>query len=205
MSTSTRRQRQAEATRRDILLAARRLFGERGYAGTSMAEIAAAADVAVPTIYASVGSKRELVLALVDVIDEEAGLGELAPRLVEASEPRELVAVGVRLTRQIHERCEDLIDAIASAATVEPDAAAALQEGFRRHREGFAGAARRLAGMGALRPGTTAEHAAAVMSVMTWRDVYVQLTREYGWSFDDCERWMVETLCAQLLRDGPAA
>jgi AcrR family transcriptional regulator len=75
---SERRQRQAEATRKDILGAARRRFAEHGYSATSMADIARDAGVAVQTIYASCGSKRELVLALVDTIDEEADVATLA-------------------------------------------------------------------------------------------------------------------------------
>ena len=44
-----------------MLEAARRLFLERGYAATTIPQIAAAADVAVPTIYWAFGSKRAIV------------------------------------------------------------------------------------------------------------------------------------------------
>ena len=58
---SERRQEQAEATRQAILDAARALFIERGYAGTTVADIAAAARVAVPTVYVSVGTKPAIL------------------------------------------------------------------------------------------------------------------------------------------------
>jgi AcrR family transcriptional regulator len=58
---STRRRRQAEETRAEILVTARRLFGERGWAGTTLAAIAEEAGVAVETIYSGFGSKRALV------------------------------------------------------------------------------------------------------------------------------------------------
>ena len=45
----------ADQTRRESLEAARRLFAERGYVGTSVADIAAEAGVAVQTIYARHG------------------------------------------------------------------------------------------------------------------------------------------------------
>src|SRR5215467_8732359 len=54
------------ATRQSVIAAARRLFGERGYAGTSIEAIAEAAGVAVPTVYAAFGNKRSILRALID-------------------------------------------------------------------------------------------------------------------------------------------
>src|SRR5262244_2945653 len=61
---SPRRREQADATRRAILDAAERLFGVRGYAGTSVGEIAEAAGVALKTVYAVFGTKAEVLRAL---------------------------------------------------------------------------------------------------------------------------------------------
>ena len=58
MSRPSRQKIAAAATRREILGAAERLFAEQGYAQTSIVDIAAAAGVSVPTIYASVGQKK---------------------------------------------------------------------------------------------------------------------------------------------------
>ncbi len=66
---SPRRKRQAEQTRDAILATARRLFSERGFAATPISDIAAAAGVSVPTVYASVGSKAELAVCLVAFIN----------------------------------------------------------------------------------------------------------------------------------------
>lgn len=198
---STRRRRQAQATRQDIVRAARRLFAQRGYAATSVAHIAAEADVAVQTIYASVGSKRELVLALIDAIDEEAGIPELTARLGSAESPREIIGLAVRLTRQLSERCGDIVDALTSAAAVESDAATAAAEGMRRHRAGAARVAARLERLHALRDGIPTERAAAVMAVLTSRATYAQLTGDHGWSFEECERWIERTLDELLLRE----
>ena len=73
-----RREQMAQQTRGDILRAARRLFAERGYAATSINDIAEEAGVAIQTIYARLGSKRGMLLALIDLIDEEAGVEPLA-------------------------------------------------------------------------------------------------------------------------------
>src|SRR6478752_1655995 len=72
-----RRAVQAEQTRAEIVSAARRQFAATGYAGTSVKDIAAAAGVSVQTVYDSVGSKADLVRRLNDLIDDEAGFGDI--------------------------------------------------------------------------------------------------------------------------------
>ncbi len=72
------RARQAQRTRDEILGAARRLFAERGYAKTSVRDIAEAAGVSAQTVYDSIGSKQALVARLNDLIDREAGIAAIA-------------------------------------------------------------------------------------------------------------------------------
>jgi AcrR family transcriptional regulator len=57
----------AEQTRLRILSAARDLFSEGGYAGTSVQEVARRAGVSVDTVYAAVGRKPQLLLAVHDM------------------------------------------------------------------------------------------------------------------------------------------
>ncbi|MCQ7029660.1 TetR/AcrR family transcriptional regulator, partial [Escherichia coli] len=64
--TSVVRAEQAAATRRAVLQAARDLFAEHGYAGTSISAIAARAGVAVDTVYAAAGRKPALLRELVE-------------------------------------------------------------------------------------------------------------------------------------------
>ena len=65
---SPQRRGQAVATRSAVLVAARALLGDKGYAATSVADIAHLAGVSVDTVYASVGRKPELVLAVIDMV-----------------------------------------------------------------------------------------------------------------------------------------
>ena len=64
---SSVREEQARRTRQAILTAARQLFAEQGYAATTIAQIAAAAGVAVDTVYASVGTKPVLMRLLMEI------------------------------------------------------------------------------------------------------------------------------------------
>src|SRR3954468_3057568 len=61
---SPRRRAQAEATRREILEAAERLFVRDGYPATTMAAIAAEAGVALKTVYLAFETKSGLLRAL---------------------------------------------------------------------------------------------------------------------------------------------
>jgi AcrR family transcriptional regulator len=54
-------------TRRRVLHAAREQFRREGWAATTVASIAAAASVSVDTVYASVGRKPQLLLAVIDM------------------------------------------------------------------------------------------------------------------------------------------
>jgi len=189
----------AAETRREILAAARRLFAEHGYASTSVQQIAAESGVAVQTIYSSVGSKAALVLALNDLIDEEADVAELTARLLKETDAPQMIAKAVHLTRQLNERCGDLIRALLSAEPSEPEAAAAVAGGMRRHEQGASRMGQRLAALGALRAGTTREQAGAAFSMMTSPASWRQLTDGAGWSFDEAETWLVASLTQLLL------
>src|SRR4051812_13351262 len=63
---SALRQQQADATRQRILSAARTLMRAHGFEDTGIAMIAKAAGVSAPAIYATFGSKRGIVSALLD-------------------------------------------------------------------------------------------------------------------------------------------
>jgi AcrR family transcriptional regulator len=61
--TAPRRRRDRAAREREILEAAERIFGARGYQGTSMDDVAAQVGVSKPLIYQYYGSKDGLFLA----------------------------------------------------------------------------------------------------------------------------------------------
>jgi len=60
------REENARRTRKAIVAAASELFTARGYAATSLADVAAAAGVARPTVFAAFGSKPALLRQVLD-------------------------------------------------------------------------------------------------------------------------------------------
>jgi AcrR family transcriptional regulator len=63
---------------------ARELFARQGYGATSMQAVAKAADVAVQTVYAIFGTKRAVLIAILDAADAETGTRTLPPGFARA-------------------------------------------------------------------------------------------------------------------------
>jgi AcrR family transcriptional regulator len=195
----TLRERQAQLTRDEILKSARRLFAERGYSRTSVRDIAEAASVSSQTVYDSIGSKQALVVQLNDLIDAEAGIGAIAAGAARSSDPMEVAATSAKITRSILEHCGDIVHALVTGAAAEPDLAAALADGQRRHVAGARTIVRMLQDMNAL--GESVDPKAAVDSLAAVSDVrFALVLREsYGWSLDRVEKWIAATSRALLL------
>jgi AcrR family transcriptional regulator len=188
----------ADQTRGEILAAARRLFAERGYVGTSVMDIAEAAGVAVQTIYSRLGSKRAMLMGLIDLIDEEAGVGALVADVTSATTPVEALRAEVRLTRAFQERCGDIIGALFAAAA-EPDLADAVAEGRRRHREGAQLTVERIAELGGLRDDVDPAPAAALIALSTTHEAWRELVEAHGLSWDEADACLGEALGRAVL------
>ena len=197
-STPSLRERRAQLTRDEILGAARRLFAERGYARTSVRDIARAAGVSAQTVYDSVGSKQELVSSLNDLIDAEAGIPALARAAAESEDPGEVAATNARITRSILEHCGDIIRALVTGAAAEPELAAVLAEGQRRHVEGAGRVIGLLRGLEALGP-VDPDEAVETLAAITDIRLALMLQESYGWSLDRLENWMAAASRTLLL------
>jgi len=118
---SSRRSRQAAQTRDEILSAAIELFSESGWAGTTLAAIAERAGVAVETIYAGFGSKKQLLRIALDVAiagdTAEIPVADRpeARRLAEGTTDDRLHAAAA-LTATAHDRTLGIIRALNEAA-----------------------------------------------------------------------------------------
>jgi AcrR family transcriptional regulator len=195
---SSLRERKAQLTRDEILRAARRLFAERGYARTSVRDIAKAAGVSAQTVYDSVGSKQELVARLNDLIDAEAAVLDIARAAAESDDPREVAATPARVIRSILEHCGDILRALVSGAAAEPELAAVLAEGQRRHLAGARLMVERLESLDAL--ALDADEAAETLAAVADFRFALVLLESYGWTLDRVESWIAATSQALVLR-----
>jgi TetR/AcrR family transcriptional regulator, regulator of cefoperazone and chloramphenicol sensitivity len=195
----TRRQRQAEATKMEILFAARELFAERGYAATSMAAIAESAGAAVQTIYDSVGSKAALLAALTELIEQP--VAEIWEQSQSTFDAKEMLTLAIRLTRTIIEQDGDILALLGNVAPTEQSAADALLEGKRRHINGASRWIEMMAERDMLTPKVTVKYAATTLSALTAWGVWRELTVDLGLTFDEAEAWITDSLVQLLLKD----
>jgi len=193
----TRRERQALQTRAEILDAALSLFTAKGYSATTVADIASTAGVAVATVYTSVGTKPQLLEHLLARVVELAGVPELAAQGMATTDPREVLRIQAHITRLVVERAGDIVRVLGETARESAETAAAYAEGLRRHRDGAQFTVDRMVALDALAvpPGD----AFAVVLGLTNHHTYEAL-RDAGWSYDQSEDWITETLRLRLLR-----
>jgi AcrR family transcriptional regulator len=124
---SPKREQQAAATRRAVLLAARHLFVTRGYADTTVADVARRAKVSVDTLYASVGRKPQLLLAVHDMVLGGADEPVVAEQREYVKAVRAAVGARAKLTTyaeslgRVFPTTVPLADSLRVAAQGDPD------------------------------------------------------------------------------------
>ncbi|HTN22342.1 MAG TPA: helix-turn-helix domain-containing protein [Solirubrobacteraceae bacterium] len=204
----SRRQVSADATRRAIVEAAARLFAEHGYHATSIGAIASEAGVAVQTIYNAVGAKHELLSRVLDF----AAAGERAPVPVAQfmreqaegeTDPRRILAQLVEFWRGALPRVAPVLRIIREAAAADAQAAELECARAAQRLRNYAGAARLLVELGALRPGLTIDAAAAAIFAIGHPETYRALVLDGAWDDDRWAAWARDALEAALLAPAP--
>jgi len=203
---SPRRQQQAEATRREILRAARRLFTVDGYVTTTLSAVAVEAGVSLPTVTAAFGTKLAILDALirVEVRGDEAPT-PLAARtrwqeMLREPDPVRQLILNAAALRHIHERTTDIFEIVRGAATAEPEIAALRRSLNAQRFEDKRLLAQSLESKQALRPGLTVAQATDLLWALGSADVYRMLVVDRGWSPVEYEQWLAPSLAHSLLR-----
>lgn len=193
----THRQRQALATRRLIVDAARDLFREAGYAATTMDAIAAQAGVAVSTVYAGFKTKRAILRAIREAWHEASHAREIHEQARGEHDPVRRLMLVAHATRRQWEVGGEMTALYENAAATDREAAAELREALAGRRVGLDRTVEGMATM--LRPGLDATRAAAMLRALCRVEVYRELVEESGWTPDQYEAWLAEMLRGQLL------
>jgi AcrR family transcriptional regulator len=203
-----RRQVATEATERAIVEAAAELFVKQGYKATSIAEIAAAAGVAVQTIYNAVGSKPALLSRVLDF----AAAGEQAPTPVpqfmrtqaeNEPDPYKIIAQAVEFWRTALPRTAPILRLVRETAAFDSKIAELERARAAQRLTNYAHAARLLKARGALRDGLSIDDAAAVLFAVGHPETYRTLVIDGGWDNEHWARWARTTLTEALIGTPP--
>ncbi len=200
---SPRRLEQATATRAAIIDAAARLFAERGYGATTMAAIAAEAQVSAKSVYVLGDKAQLLTLALDRAIagDDDTPLLERpqAQAVLTAATARDAVTLGAAMGAPMLLRLYPLYRAFEQAAATDAQIAALWKEYQRRRRHEVLLVVRSVKKESGLRPGLDTERATDVLwALIGWHPVAL-LVEERGWTSGQIQLWIEELLTLILL------
>jgi AcrR family transcriptional regulator len=193
-----RAQRRADTEQR-LVAAASALFVERGYAATTLTEVAERADVASRTLYLHFATKAELLLRCIGVaIAGDAEPTALADRPVMAQAMAgatlaERIEHMADLTASLMAQAGPLLEVAFQAAPSEPMIAAAAAAGradtMRSLREFW----RRNHDDGLLPPGVDLEWLTETATLLAHAETHLLLQKTTGWDGDAYRGWLVET------------
>jgi AcrR family transcriptional regulator len=201
---NSRRQAQVRATRLRIIETAKALFIAHGYPATTLEAIADAADTSLPTLYRLFSSKPALLKAVLDVSfggdDQPIAFGD-RPDVQAAraeTDPHAMITAFARVGRDFMERSSAIMRVLATAATVDPEAAQLMEEIRRQRHVGQSRIVAALSALDALDPELGSSEAVDMTYVAFSPDVHYILTVERGWTAEQYEQWLIRSLGALL-------
>ncbi len=201
---ASRRRERAQHSRTLIIDAAERRFLGDGYAPTTVATIAADAEVSVDTIYKSFGGKPGLVRAVHARALEGRGPVPAEQRSDDLqaaeSDARRIIEGWGALTTEVAPRVAPILLLVRTAAATDPELAALLAELDAARLRRMTDNARRLRRTGQLRPGVTVAYAADVMWTYSSPELYELLVLRRGMRVRDYGRFVSHAMVAALLQ-----
>ena len=187
------RRERAEQTRTAVLDAATRLFAERGWTATGVRDIAREARVSVETVYASVGTKTEVLTQALDVAivgdDEPVDLTARPEYLAMATgDLRARIEASSRLTATVHARTVGLLRTLREAAGRDAALAERLATAHAGHRATVRAGLPLVAGRE-----LDDTEADGLWAVLSW-EVFELLTGPAGWTTEQYRHWLAGTV-----------
>ena len=202
--TKLSRRSRAKATQWRIVKAAYLLFCAQGYAGTTMAEIAEAAGVAVQSVYFTFHTKAALLSRAYDF----AVMGEAEPEIPQRQAWYEAMTAEPDVTQalrhfvtgvgEITRRVTPLSLAAQVAADGDPDTARVMAFHDGMQADAYREVVKLLSAKAELKPGLSLERGTDLLLLYAGTEVYHVMVEMRGWSHDEWLGWTVVTLAEQL-------
>jgi AcrR family transcriptional regulator len=206
---SATRAERARQTRERVIEAATRLFVQKGYATTTMREIAAAARVSIPTVELLFGIKAQLMHVVIDVAiagDDEPVPVLSRPWAIEAQSAqnlRDFLSAVAQVIGEAQTRSAGVMLAAYEAARSDPDIQILIADRESQRQGTASWIVDGVTARSPLRPGL--DRADAIDTVWMLMDpvVFSRLTRHRGWSLDRYASWFADIVTRLLTSDHP--
>ena len=195
------RRARAEATRESVVAAARVLFLSRGYAATTVSEVATSCGVSVEYVYKRFGGKAGLVSAVVARALEGSGSESAESRsdALGVDDPLALIRGWGRLSAEVSPLVAPVLLLVRAAADQDPKVASLADELDSSRRRRMSGNARRLALAGHLRAGIDVRRATDVLWTFSAPELYDLLVVRRGWTTDQFGDFVARGIAGELL------
>ena len=190
------RQESARRTRHAVVQAAHELFIARGYASTSLADIAAAAGVARPTAFAAFGSKPALLRQVLD----QAFAGDDEPVPVaqrpwfrpvwDAATPPAVLDAYTRVCTLINGRAARIVEVTRRAADQAPELGELWNTLQRNRRAGARMVIEHASSRGPLAAGLDTGRATDILWIFNDPALYDTLVSGCGWPEPGYVTWL---------------
>jgi AcrR family transcriptional regulator len=176
--------------------AAQRLFVERGYASTSIQQIADSASVAVQTIYWAFGNKAALVSGIREAWLARAHTAERLQAVLAVHDPHSRLGAAAAFMRHQWETGAEAITVQQDAMRADPQIRASVEAVLENRARVLAPIVASLADQ--LRSDLEPKGAVDIFIALLGFEVYREL-RNRGWSADQYEAWLSRTLQESIL------
>lgn len=200
---ATKRQEKAAEARARVLAAASRLFSRHGIDRVTVAQIAQKARVSVASVYAQFQSKAGVLEALAHSVLLGPPYGATAKQVEDTLDPEAALRLTASIARGVYQREHAEMGLIRGAAAYSP-ALKKLEVGLERaRRELQEGRARLVFDSNPALASLGLDKVRDLLWLFTGRDFYRMLVLERGWSPEEYERWLADTLIRTLLKEAP--
>jgi AcrR family transcriptional regulator len=196
---STVRVVQAAQTRSRILSSAKELFQLKGFEGTTIGEVAEAAEVSIPTVYSLFKSKKGILLALMDEVLPPATFEKLVEQVKQEKNATIRLQIAAKMARLMYDAEQKQLGFLRGASAIAPEFLELEKEQeerrYQRQEETFSTMIKK----GVLAKGVTFLQARDILWAFTGRDMYRLFVVSRGWSSDEYEKWLANSLISQIL------
>jgi AcrR family transcriptional regulator len=195
---STLRDDQARQTRLKIRSSARELFRNRGFAATTINELARAAGVSPATLYATFESKAGIVVAMLEDLEEGVDLGRRIKEITREADPYEQLRMFISVHCDLFTNGSDILRA-AMQAIEAPEVAALAEQGDTHRREAIDVLTANWNQARVLRSGLSPKIAADRLWLLTTVEGYLNAVDRLGWTPREYEEWLAAIAETEIL------
>jgi AcrR family transcriptional regulator len=196
---SEMRRAQAAQTRSRILASAKLLFHSKGFEGVTVEQMAQAAAVSAPTIYALFQSKLGVLRALMDEALPADQFEALVRKAMQEKVPTKHLAISAEIARHMYDAERAQMDIFQGASLLSPELKKLEKERELRRYKRQEESIKMIVKEGALLKELNVSKARDILWAFTGRDMYRMFVIEQGWTSEDYEKWLAQLLIKTLI------